>query len=340
MFVVRPARPADLDAIERMARATDPMLHSLPPDREVLRARIDASVASFGTEVVFPGEESYLLVLEDTDDGRLHGTSRIVATTGHAVPFAVYRNDVIIQASRELKLHSRVHALTLSHELSGHTQLGGFYVDAQAAGAGLPALLSRARLLLALQHPERFHEDMVSVLPGVTDDAGRSPFWDALGGRFFRMEFRQAEFLSGARDKTFIAEMMPHHPIYVPLLPEDAQRVMGQAHPRSGLPLEILSDEGFEGDRFIDLFDGGPVLCARRALTRSAREGFARPARRGMPPADATRWHLAATCGDAHEFRCMALRLPEAPPEELVVPAPAADLLRLEPGASLRCVPL
>ncbi|HZS80702.1 MAG TPA: arginine N-succinyltransferase, partial [Herbaspirillum sp.] len=63
--------------------------------------------------------------------------------------------------------------------------------------------------------------------------------------------------------------MMPHYPVYVPLLPGEAQTAMGQAHGAGELPFRILSQEGFEPDEFIDIFDGGPILQAHRNSLRS-----------------------------------------------------------------------
>lgn len=50
------------------------------------------------------------------------------------------------------------------------------------------------------------------------------------------MDYPQAERLAGGRSKSFIAELMLHSPIYVPLLPEAAQWAIGQLHPDGELP--------------------------------------------------------------------------------------------------------
>jgi len=80
MLIVRPARLSDLDALERMARAAHPVLHSLPRDRGVLETRVALSEDSFRADVDFPGEEFYLFVLEETRTQALLGTSSIVAS--------------------------------------------------------------------------------------------------------------------------------------------------------------------------------------------------------------------------------------------------------------------
>jgi arginine N-succinyltransferase len=75
--------------------------------------------------------------------------------------------------------------------------------------------------------------------------------------------------IEGARNRTLIVELMPHYPVYVPLLPGEAQAAMGQVHEEGELPFSILSEEGFETDEYIDIFDGGPILRAHRNALRS-----------------------------------------------------------------------
>lgn len=339
MLIVRPGRPADLDQVERMAATTYPMLHSLPADRDKLADKLAKSMHAFEQEVAIAGEETYFLVLEDPETGRLHGTAAMVASAGFSGPFYAYRNEVIVNASHELKINNRVHALTLSHELTGYSQLSGFCIDPELVNTNAPQLLSRSRLLFMAEHPQRFADDLVSVLPGVSDEAGQSPFWDNVGRKFFGLDFRQAEFLSGLRDKTFIAELMPHHPIYVPLLSEQAQNVMGQVHPRSTLPFAILADEGFEADRFVDIFDAGPVMTAKRALCRSVASSVRREVYIGIQDASVWLWHLV--CNTAGEqFRAALVRLPAETPERVALDARTAALLDVDRGDAVRLVRL
>src|SRR6478609_2403069 len=178
MLFVRPGRLADLDALEHMARTAQPVLHSLPRDRHALETRVALSEDSFRAEVDFPGEEFYLFVLEDTDTGALHGTSSIVASAGYSEPFYAFRNDALIHASRELKVNRKIHALTMSHELTGKSRLTGFYIDPalrDEAHDDAAHLLSRARMIYIAANRKRFSGEVFSLMLGVTDDAGASP---------------------------------------------------------------------------------------------------------------------------------------------------------------------
>jgi arginine N-succinyltransferase len=271
MFVLRPCELTDLPQIERIAAESAIGVTSLPPNRERLLEKINNSRYSFSTEVDVPGEETYFFVLENTQTGTIVGTSGLAASAGFHDRFYSYRNEIIVHASQELKVSNKIHALHLCHDLTGYSLLTSFFIDPQFADTSLPQLLSRSRLLFLAEAPARFADKLAAENPGVCDDKGKSPFWDAVGRRFFGMEYPQAEQLSGGRSKTFIAELMPQYPIYVPLLPAEAKLAIGQLHPDAELPFSILMDEGFEADTYIDIFDGGPTVEARIQTLRSIR---------------------------------------------------------------------
>jgi len=340
MLFVRPARLSDLDELERMARTAQPVLHSLPRDREQLARRVALSEDSFRAEVDFPGEEFYLFVLDDTDTGRLLGTSSIVASAGYSEPFYTFRNDALIHASRELKVNRKIHALTMSHELTGKSRLTGFYIDPSLRtpeGEAAAHLLSRARMMYVVANRKRFSGEVFSLMLGVTDDAGSSPFWEAVGRKFFGRDFEQVELESGGRSRTFIAEVMPTYPIYVPLLPGEAQRVLGEPNDSTLLAYDIHLEEGFEPDRFVDIFDAGPVLTLAVDKSASAGSGELRPVRDGVFAGGAP--YLIAA-GGAHGFRCILADLNGTRADGAALTAAARDALGVHEKDTVRCVPL
>ncbi|RQM49252.1 arginine/ornithine succinyltransferase subunit alpha [Paraburkholderia bannensis] len=355
MLFVRPARLADLDAIAHMARTAQPVLHSLPHDRAALEARIALSEDSFRADVDFPGEEFYLFVLEDSATGRLVGTSSLIAAAGYSEPFYAFRNDALIHASRELHVNRKIHALTMSHELTGKSRLAGFYIDPALRGDAAAHLMSRARMMYVAMNRRRFTPEVFSLLLGVTDDAGASPFWEAVGRKFFGRDFKDIEMASGGRSRTFIAEVMPAYPLYVPLLPEAAQRVLGEPDPRALLAYEIHLEEGFEPDRYVDIFDAGPVLTAQVDRTASVAGNATRVVREGASAgAEVSETYLVAS-QQGGEFRCVLATLPvqeastyapHAPhaPLALVADAPldaaTRAALNVQDGARVRCAPL
>src|SRR3546814_15633278 len=71
---------------------------------------------------------------------------------------------------------------------------------------------------------------MLAELRGVVDEAGASPFWDGVAGRFFGMTFQEADAFNAIHGNQFIADLMPKHPIYTAMLPESARAVIGMPH--------------------------------------------------------------------------------------------------------------
>ncbi len=309
-FVLRAATPADLDALERLARASAVGITTLPPDRAALAARLQRSSESFASSDDPSGEEIYLFVLEDSGaSGAVIGTCGIAASAGFADRFYCFRNETIVHASAALRASNRIHTLQLCHSLTGHTLLTSFYIEPAYETSVAPQLLSRARLLFMAEFAPLFSDHVAAESPGLADDEGRCPFWDAVGRRFFEMDYPAVERLAVGRSKAFIAELMPQGPVYVPLLSEEAQWAIGQLNPVAELPFSILHDEGFDSETYVDIFDGGPIVEARAATLRTVLQSRAAPAewlqpgaRHGQPP-----WHLVANTR-RDQFRAVLAR--------------------------------
>ena len=127
---------------------------------------------------------------------------------------------------------------------------------------------------------------------------------------------------------------MPQSPVYVPLLPEQAQWAIGQLHPVGELPFSILLDEGFDTETYIDIFDGGPTVDARVAMLKTV-AGSRRQALQivSETSAEAGPWHLVANT-QRQGFRALLRRSHQ--PRSLVLDSTSASLLQATPGAALR----
>ncbi|MES2300200.1 MAG: arginine N-succinyltransferase [Pseudomonadota bacterium] len=320
MYVVRPAQSADAAAIAAMARDWKQSVYSFPRGPDAIGAAIERSLAAHAALVTHPGEQSYMFVLENLDDASLAGCASMAALAGAQGMYLALRNDVIQQVSRDLGIRHSVHALNLCSDLTNYSQLSSFYVRNWQHAGPEAALLSRARLLYAASEPQRFADKFFTALAGVTDVAGDSPFWDALGAKFFQMNFQQAErAVEGTRNRALLVELMPHYPVYVPLLPAPARAAMGQVHPEAALPVQLLSHEGFAHDEFVDLFDGGPILQAHKMALRSFSASVPRwVAQEGEDGGTARHAYLVSTVGK-EDFRativeCEGLGMSESVP--------------------------
>ena len=133
-------------------------------------------------------------------------------------------------------------------------------------------LIARSRYLFVRQHRPRFADRMIAELRGLIDEGGGSPFWDGLAGRFFGMNFQDADEFNAINGHQFIADLMPKTPIYIAMLTDAARAAIGLPHPSGRAAMRMLENEGFSNDGYIDIFDGGPTMCAATSRIRSVAE--------------------------------------------------------------------
>jgi arginine N-succinyltransferase len=107
---------------------------------------------------------------------------------------------------------------------------------------------------------ERFPAQVMADLRGYFDEHGRSPFWEAIGKNFFDMDFSAADLFGAVNGNQFIADLMPTQPIYVNLLSQEAQQVIGRPNDQGKAALAMLEKEGFQWRGQIDIFDGAPSV--------------------------------------------------------------------------------
>jgi arginine N-succinyltransferase len=158
------------------------------------------------------------------------------------------------------------------NDFTGNSEVGSLFVRPEHRAAGIGRMVAQSRYLLMASAPHRFREHVVSELRGVFSPEGASPFWEAVGRHFFRMDFAEADRLSATTDNQFILDLTPQHPIYVDLLPEAARAVIGRCHKDGEGARKLLEWEGFSFSNVIDIFDGGPLMSARRDHLRTLRE--------------------------------------------------------------------
>ena len=271
-FRVRPATGDDFPAIYEMAKLTGGGFTNLPPDRGTLVAKLARSENSFAREQDGQEGDMYMFVLEDPEAKLVRGTCQIFGQVGVIQPFYSYHLSTLTQSSPELDKTFRNQLLTLTTDLEGASEVGGLFLHPSARAGGWGSLLARSRYLFMRNHRGRFGQRTLAELRGVMDDAGNCPFWDGLAGRFFGMSFAEADEFNAIHGTRFIADLMPKTPIYVALLAESAQAVIGQPHPTGRAALRMLEQEGFYYDRYIDIFDGGPTVIADTDDIRTLRE--------------------------------------------------------------------
>ena len=300
-FVIRPSREDDLEHLYEMAKLTGGGFTNLPADRDALSGKLQKSARAFantGDELV---DETFLLVLENTETGAVRGTCQLMTQVGQQWPFYSYRLNTLTQYSQELDRTVRAEMLHLVTDLEGCSEVGGLFLHPNERAGGLGLLLARSRYLFIAMHRQRFAERVLAELRGIIDDRGGSPFWDGVAGRFFGMTFQEADYFNAINGNQFIADLMPKHPVYVAMLDDDAREVIGLPHPTGRAAMKMLEKEGFRFEGYVDIFDGGPTMLARTDDVVSVAD--AKPLTLGSTALDKGERALIAT-GHLTDFRC------------------------------------
>ncbi len=335
-YIIRPANLSDLQPMYEMAKRTGGGFTNLPPDRKALTAKLERSAAAFAREGDDVGDDLFVFVMENTATGEVRGTCQIFSAVGLKWPFYSYRIGALTQHSEELGRTFRADILNLATDLEGTTEVGGLFLHPAERSGGFGLLIARSRYLFIRNHRARFGDRTLAELRGVIDEAGGSPFWDGVAGRFFGMHFQDADEFNGKNGNQFIADLMPKHPVYIAMLPEAARAVIGIPHPSGRAAMRMLEEEGFAWENYVDIFDGGPTMTARTDQIRSVREAIdttitAIDARLGEHK-DGEKRLIAV--GERGEFRC-AYGWVEYDDAGLRVDAECAQALNVEPGETI-----
>ncbi|WP_176400192.1 arginine N-succinyltransferase [Sphingobium sp. Z007] len=262
-FIMRIARADDLQTLYEMAKLTGGGFTNLPPDRTALSAKLERTEQALAREGEGIKDELIVMVLENVETGQVRGTCQIFSTVGQSWPFYSYRLGTLTQHSRELGRTFRAQMLSLTTDLEGSVEVGGLFLHPRERAEGLGLLLARSRYLYIRSHRARFGDKVIAELRGVIDEAGGSPFWDGLAGRFFGMSFQEADEFNAVNGNQFIADLMPKTPIYTAMLTDSARAVIGLPHPNGRAAMRMLETEGFDNAGYVDIFDGGPTMVGQ-----------------------------------------------------------------------------
>lgn len=271
MLVVRSVKKDDVDPLFELVQQSELGLTTLKISREEMAARVENSIFAFAQVAAKPSGQPYVFVMEDLTNGKIVGTSAIYSKVGGFEPFYSYQIKVAQHKSEDLDVDKEIDVLHLLEEHDGPSEIGSLFLSPDYWGKGYGRILSMARFLFMADFPERFEQEVIAEMRGVVDKDGKSPLWTALGSHFFQIGYPKAETLT-SKSKKFIADLMPRHPIYIPLLAKSAQKVIGKVHRNTKPAKAVLEQEGFEFRDRVDIFDGGPTLHCSRMEIRTVKQ--------------------------------------------------------------------
>jgi arginine N-succinyltransferase len=329
---IRAARRDDIDTLLGLAELTGGGFTNLPPDLKTLLAKLERASTAFEREDDTPADDLYVFILEDAESGAIRGTCQVFGSVGVDRPFYSYLIAILTQKSEALGKVFRNQTLNLTTDLEGSSEVGGLFLHPEARMGGLGPLLSRSRYLFIREHRKRFADVVLAELRGVIEHGGHSPFWDAIGGRFFGMTFPEADEFNAVHGTQFIADLFPKSPIYISLLSEEARAVLGKPHPSGQGALKMLQNEGFIWDSYIDIFDGGPTVTARTDEIRTVRDSKLLQVVGREPSGGAA--SLLST-GRLGQFKACLGSAEQIGEGEVAIDAEARALLEVQPGDTI-----
>lgn len=252
--IVRPASPADINAISEMVSEANPGITTLPRD--------SAQVVEYvvRTEATLCGDTSANQILFVLDlNGSILGIAGLIPRLGTERAFYSFEKRLQTKYNATTGLASRYELLSLSRVYEGYSELATLFLSKKARGSGLARLLSLARLAFVSSHRDLFSNRLMADIRGWVDEDGQSPFWREVSSKFIDMSFDEADrYSAGSTD--FINDLFPDAPILLSLLPEEALSAIGVPHDHSARAYHMLGSVGFHQTGKFDVFDAGPSI--------------------------------------------------------------------------------
>lgn len=262
MILLREIQEQDLDALESFAKI--PGFINLPDDRDLLREKIQRSIAAFKAAPPGPPDAKYIFVAEDLTTHRVLGTSMVAAQ--HGTPdsphyyFEVASEEKFSQTINTGFIHG---TLKLKFDSNGPSEIGALVVDpaSRHTDAKIGRQISFVRFLFLGLNKNRFKRKVIAELLPPLNKQGKSPLWEAVGRRFTNMDYWEADKLA-AKDKEFILSLFPSGKIYTTFLPAEARNAIGKVGKETEPVMHMLTKIGFQYKNQVDPFDGGPHFWA------------------------------------------------------------------------------
>ena len=267
MIIIRPIDRADKNIFIEFSFNSTLGLRNLPRGEEQLTKRIAHSMQSFSQNIKTPGQEEYLFVLEDLTTGKIGGISGILTSANPNKTFC-FRTETLQTQSLHPAAVKEIKILRLIASFREATEICSLYLQPSFRHSGQGRLLSLSRFLFIASHRERFRNEILAELRGYIDHKQIAPFWEAIGKHFCTLSFIElmAELDQGSID---IREILPHYPIYISLLSQEVQEMIGKTHESSIPALNMLQNEGFTLTNEVDAIEAGPTLIAETSSIRT-----------------------------------------------------------------------
>jgi len=338
MLFIRPCTFKDLDDLMAISHAVGRGMTSMPADETAWQEKISASIQAFSADARKKPDNTYFMVLEDSDSGRVVGTTAIYTGVGLNKPFYSYKVSTLVSSCNDLEVTRQAKVLTMVNDYTGTTEIGSLFLLPEYRKPGVGQFLSRARYMTIADFPHCFDEQIIAELRGWQDPQGNSPLWDHLGHTFFGIDFQKAVTTAALKGTQFISDLMPKYPIYIDLLPAAAREVIGKPHDSSAPALNMLKKEGFQYTGYVDLFDGGPSVQVAAQEIHTVRDSSTGRYKLSQELTDSDQQYMISN-GKLETYRVALAPARLDSQGNLLITPDTAKGLQLQAGDSLRYIP-
>jgi len=270
MYVIRPAKPDDFEGFFNLVKKTGAGITSLPNSQQTVKKRLEESLAAFENKEAKPTDQNYVFLLEDLETGEIGACCGILGNTNFFDLYS-YKLETI---SLIQKFPQSIPTINTLHFVSGYnhaSEICSLFLALEWRKKSLGKLLSLSRFLFIANNLERFEQNMIAVMRGAIDVHGENPFWNAISRHFVDLSYGEFSQLIQADSKALL-DVIPKYPIYVPMLPKEAQEIIGKTHANTIPALNMLLSEGFSFTDHIDTGDGGPIISAETAHIKTVKD--------------------------------------------------------------------
>ena len=345
-FLIRTAKLSDRDALFSLAKTFD--LLSLPPQKDLLEAKIQTSILSFQGEL--PRDQAeYVFVLEDLTQKKVIGTSSIIGQHGtlHKPHYYLKLLSKTLKYNSQKKEHSMLR-LCCTHQ--GATGIGGLILHNSYRGHPnkLGHQISLARFLYVAFFPHCFSEKFHCEFAPHLNANGDSAFWNGFGYHFTGLSYSD---ILKEDYKKIIKQLFPKEDIYLSLLSPEAQKTLGKISLQTASAKKMLESIYFRPLNEFHPLDGGPHYGIYKKDLKLFKEGqFASLCKEDLLnkkiDTDISPSHseaLIGAVGDKGFRACLsscAFRTQSDGFLEISLPAEVKKILKVSPKATLFYYPL
>ncbi len=331
MRIIRPITKKEEEIFIEFAFHIDQGMSSMPKNRERLLHILHQAEHSFQKEIITPGDEHYIFVLEDLQTGNIEGTCGIVAKTGLHDPLYFYHKEHMQRMDHEIPY------LRMVHYFSQPSEIGSLFLIPEARHTGSGRLLSLSRFLFIAANPERFDPVVFAVMRGFFTENRISTFWNGIGRHFSHMEFNEIMKLQNESELD-IPRFFPSFPVYLELLPKEVQESVSKVHTDSLPALNMLIQEGFQLTNEVDMIDGGPKIEAEVSQIRTIKDSIVAVVEEIVANVVDQRRYLI--CNNQLQFRaCCSGIMCKKSKFSVAISEEAAFALQVKKGDMVRYVP-